>query len=443
MLNEFLNQIKKEQLFDRQQKILLAVSGGVDSVVMTRLFKELSFNFAVAHCNFMLRGVESDKDEDFTRSLAKESGVEFFSIAFDTKRYALLKKISIQMAARELRYKWLEEIRGNHGFDYIATAHHKDDQAETILMNVIRGTGLAGLQGMKLKNGYLIRPLLNFGREQMLKFCQERGLKYREDSSNLDEKYIRNRIRHSVMPSLREINPSADDSLVKLAFNSENASKLLTFLLDRELDKIIEGNKQSVRLNIKKLTQYPGFRYILYEVLKPYSFQSPVIEEIANSLDAQPGKIFLSPTHQCLKDRDHLIISPIETEAKKEVFTIDSHDELLDTGNGTLTFSIAEKSAVDIFKSKPDEIYLDLEKLDYPLILRHPQDGDFFFPHGMSGKKKISDYLTDKKIPLTEKRKIWLLFSGDKVVWVVGLRPDDRFRVTASTKNILKVKFVS
>lgn len=441
MIDRFKENLEKSGLINRKDKLLLTVSGGVDSVVMVHLVKAAGFNFSIAHCNFKLRGEESDNDELFVKNLALEAGVSFFSKSFDTYRYARQKGISIQMAARDLRYQWFEEVRKKNNFSFICVAHHKDDNAETVLINIIRGTGLAGLQGIREKRSFVLRPMWIFSRNEIERYAIEKKLGFRDDSSNNDTKYIRNKIRHRVLPVLREINPSINESFSRLSKIMRNTDTLLHYFIEKDTPDFVTKASDKIEIDIKILTNYPSVEFILYELLKDYGFQPAVVENISLSLDSQPGKRFYSPTHVCLKDRDKLVVSPVKDQSGEILEVAMGQSEVL-SSTGRFVFTYFSDFMLENLSGDSLEAFVDLSKIAFPMVIRHVKEGDFFYPIGMSGKKKLSDYLTDKKIPLTEKSDVWLICSGEKIVWVVGMRPDERFKVKNTSRNVLGIKFI-
>ncbi|MFN2396365.1 MAG: tRNA lysidine(34) synthetase TilS [Bacteroidales bacterium] len=441
MLEKFYQNIQKNQLFESSERILLAVSAGIDSVVMAELFKVSDYNFAIAHCNFKLRGSDSDKDEVFVRELAARYGTDFFSESFDTKAFAEDRRISIQMAARELRYTWLEKIREQHRFDWIATAHQSDDNTETILYNITRGTGLKGLHGIPLKNGNIIRPILNLSRDEIEWYVKVNALSYREDLSNQEDKYVRNKIRHKIIPILKEINPSLHKSVQALSEISVKTQSILNYFISRDFKNNVLEKDGKTFIPIKLLLEYPNREIIIYELLKDFGFQSPEIEGIGLSLEKQAGKLFFSENYVCLKDRDYLIVSRKESDEKTEVLVHSDQKEVQFPG-GLIRMRIIDIDKIPDFKTNANIIYLDFSLLKFPLKMRNPEDGDFFIPFGMSGKKKISDFLTDLKIPRTEKTNMWLLTSDDQIIWVVGLRIDNRYSVKKTSKKVLEIKLL-
>jgi tRNA(Ile)-lysidine synthase len=441
VIERFKENIEKSGFLKKDDKLLLTVSGGVDSVVMVHLFNSIGSNFSIAHCNFKLRGEESEKDEEFVKKLAQEIGVDFFSKSFDTYQYARQKGISIQMAARDLRYQWFEEVRENNNFSFICVAHHKDDNAETVLINIIRGTGLAGLQGIREKRSFVVRPMWIFSRNEIERFAIEHKLDFRDDSSNNDTKYIRNKIRHRVLPVLREINPSINESFSRLSKIIRNTDTLLRYFIEKDAPNFVKQINDKVEIDIETLANYPSVEFILYELLKDYGFQPAVVENISLSLESQPGKRFYSPTYVCLKDRDKLVISPVKDQSDEILEVGKGQSEAL-SSTGKFVFTYRSDFMLEDLSGDSLEAFVDLSKIVFPLVIRHVKEGDFFYPIGMSGKKKLSDYLTDKKIPLTEKGDIWLLCSGEQIVWVVGMRPDERFKVKNASREVLAIKFI-
>lgn len=423
------------------QKILLAVSGGMDSVVMTHLFKKAGYAFGVAHCNFQLRGSESQQDAVFVKQLAEDMKVTFFSISFDTQDFAQQNKLSIQMAARELRYQWLEETRRQQGFDLISTAHHQDDNTETILLNMVRGTGLRGLRGIPMRNGYVIRPLLGFGRHDIELFSQSRQLTYREDKSNKESAYRRNQLRHQVIPLLKSINPSLDKSLWDLADVASKTQDILQYIIQKEVVPAIRRQNQKLYIPLEVLRALPHPEIVLHEVLKDFGFQSTEIADMTHNLNAQPGKLFFAPSWVCVKDRDHFIVSPREASFTGRL-QLNQGDYSLNVPGGKLVLSEKRVADYETLNQGADVALFDAGMVQFPLTVRSPESGDSFYPLGLSGKKKIYDFLTDQKLPRTQKSQVLLLTCRQKVMWVVGFRIDERFKVRKSSERILEVKFI-
>ena len=441
MITQFVKNIEKTKLFGPDQSVILAVSGGMDSVVMAHLFYRSGYQFALAHCNFKLRGNDSELDELFVKELADKLNVPFYCKSFNTKLFAKTQKVSIQMAARDLRYRWFEELRKSEGYNYVATAHHKNDLAETVLINLARGTGLRGLKGVPMKGDGIIRPLLIFERKEIEAFVNDNELKYREDSTNKEEKYLRNKIRHQVVPVFEEINPSFIANIEELSRIVYGNQSLLDSMIDQVLGKYVKKEGDTVRIPIDVLSAYAARDVLLFELLREYGFQPSVVSDIAESLEGQAGKIFYSSSHSCLKDRDYLIIST-QKEPKADEYSVNFNQKDIIIPGAKLIFSYHKDFSLSQIIADNNTAFMDADKLRYPLVLRKPRHGDYFLPLGMSGKKKISDFLTDVKIPRTEKKNIWLLTSDDKIAWVVGFRIDNRFRVKKTTQRVLEIKLL-
>ena len=432
--NLFQNHIHQNFPFLKESKILLAISGGVDSVVLAYLCKEANLNVALAHCNFNLRGKESDADEEFVLELAKNWNLEVFIENFNTKQFAIDKKMSTQVAARTLRYFWFDEIASQLGYQYILTAHHADDNFETFLINLSRGTGLDGLLGIPEVNENIVRPILPFKREDIEKFAEQKKLKWREDSSNSSTKYLRNKLRHDVIPILKGINP-------KLLQNFEKTQQYLNDIKDIVDDRVDEVAKEvvsktsnnGIAFNINELQLLSNTRAYLYELLNGYGFSQ--WEDIMDLLTAQPGKQVFSNTHRLLKDRDYLILSEIK-EQPNETIKITESQSLVLAPFGQLLLEEIE----GIKTTAKHVAYVDKSFLKFPLTLRQWQEGDYFYPSGMAGKKKLSKYFKDEKLSLLDKEHVWLLCSENDVVWVLNHRADKRFLVTDKTKSILKIE---
>lgn len=434
MYKKFNEHINQNFPFLKEGKLLIAISGGIDSVVLAHLCKQMSLNIAFAHCNFNLRGKESDVDEDFVLELAKDWDLEVFIENFNTKQFAIDKKISTQMAARTLRYFWFDEIASQLGYNYILTAHHADDNFETFLINLSRGTGLDGLLGIPDVNENKVRPLLLFNREDIEKYAKQKKLKWVEDSSNSSTKYLRNKLRHDVIPILKGINPQLLQNFEKTQQYLNDAKAIVDDRVDEVAKKIIsKTSNDGIAFNINELQKMSNTRAYLYELLNGYGFTQ--WEDILNLLNAQPGKQVLSNTHRLLKDRNYLILSEIG-ELADESIKINESQSLVLTPFGQL--SITKADAIE--ETVKHIAYVDAKFLKFPLTLRQWQEGDYFHPSGMTGKKKLSKYFKDEKLSLLDKENVWLLCSGDDVVWILNHRSDNRFIVTEDTKDILKIE---
>ena len=447
MLKPFRSYIEQQKLFSSKEKILLTVSGGIDSVVMCELFHLAGLKFGIAHCNFQLRAKESDGDEAFVKALAKKHKVEFHSIKFDTSAFAKKNKLSTQIAARQLRYTWFEEIKNEFKYKYIATAHHQDDSIETFLINIIRGTGISGLHGILPKQRNIIRPLLFTNKNGIIAYIKKHKLNYREDSSNASDKYVRNKIRHQVIPLLRELNPSLGNTIANNISHLRDVENIYKNEIENKRSKIVTGNTISIE-SLKKLNPIATY---LFEFLKPFHFNAATVEEIVSALDAESGKQFFSDTHRLIKDREFLILEVRSqklgvrsqtikvTKGQKEII-VDGLKLNLKKTSKLSTFNLPEVQAG--FQLSTNIAQLDYDKLKFPLEIRKWQKGDTFYPLGMKGKKKLSDFFIDKKLSIDQKENTWLLTSTGTIVWLIGQRIDDRFKVTDTTKNIYLVKLI-
>lgn len=435
MIAQFQNHIDTRFSFLKNSRLLIAISGGIDSVVLTRLCHRLKLNIALAHCNFNLRGDESDADEDFVLQLAEDLDLEVFIESFDTNAYAEEHKLSTQMAARDLRYHWFQKLKDQLKFDYILTAHHADDNLETFLINLSRGTGLNGLKGIPEINGAIVRPLLLFSTKDIEVYAKEHQLKWRIDSSNASTKYLRNKLRHDVIPVLKEINPQLLRNFQKTLSNLNDTADIVEDSLNAVFKRaIVNIDVNTLKFKISEFKTLKNPKAYLHEFLKDFGFTE--WNDVVNLLDAQTGKQVFSSTHRLLKDRDYLILTNITSDEKYQVITIAQNDTDIQIPYGVLQFN----REVDMSSTKSNILYVDNALLKYPLSIRKWQEGDFFYPLGMNGKKKLSKYLKDEKLSLIEKENIWLLISGDAIVWVIGKRPDDRFKVTEKTQEILKIE---
>ncbi|MDH6303936.1 tRNA(Ile)-lysidine synthase [Parabacteroides sp. PF5-5] len=413
--------IHKYSLLVDGKPVVVGLSGGADSVVLLAILVQLGYPCIAAHCNFHLRGKESDRDEIFATNFAKKLHVPFHKKDFDTHQYAEKEGVSIEMAARELRYRWFEELRQQTDAQAIAVAHHKDDQVETVLMNLIRGTGIRGVRGMLPTNGYIIRPLLSASRKEILSWLEKEGLNYVTDSTNLSDAYTRNFVRLRVIPLLEEINPAARETIFRTAEHLASVELIYQSVIEEARSSVLKDN----RICIEKLLAYPAPETILYEILTPYNFTRTLSESIFEALDKESGKTFFSSSHRLVKDRKHLLLSPIE---KKEIPIELSYRK------------VVLKEEFTIEKDK-NIAYFDYDKLTFPLSVRNWQPGDWFVPFGMKGRKKLSDFFSDQKYSLPEKEQAWLLCSGEDIIWIIGERTDNRFRIDKTTKSILIVNF--
>ena len=423
-----MKRVKLETL-DIKQSVLAAVSGGRDSVVLAELLHRGGYRFEIAHCNFHLRGDESDRDEQFVRTLAKHYGVPIHVAQFDTNAYASEKKISTEMAARKLRYEWFEKVRQERNLDLIAVAHHRDDAIETFFINLLRGAGLAGLCGMKVQNGHVVRPLLHVSREEIDKFVADENLDYVDDHTNATDLYLRNRIRHQLMPLLCELNPSFDSTMEQNLHNLSDANevflKTVETLRNETITKRVDGIDEIAVRDVESLKPQGT---LLFELLRPYGFNGDTVNEILASLHSESGRQFLSPTHKLVKDRETLQITPLHKDDTHPVIEISEP---------------VKREEISTLKTAKDTILCDAKRLRHPLSLRKWKEGDRFHPFGMKGSRLVSDYFSDMKLSIIEKQQQWLLCDADgEIVWIVGMRADGRFAVTEKTTEVTMIKAV-
>lgn len=434
---KFVDFIDQNLLFAPHDRVLLAVSGGRDSVLMAHLFKASGYSFAIAHVNFKLRAEESDGDEAFCRDLAASLDVPFFLNRFDTATYAKTNKISVQMAARNLRYHWLEELRAEQNFDYIALAHHQNDSIETILLNLTRGTGISGLHGILPKRGRLIRPLLFLTRAEIDQLVEHLQMSYRDDSSNESAKYARNKIRLEVIPKLKELNPALEETFELNRRRMADLEELLHLKVE-ELRKNLFQNTSSdtIEIDLAALQQLKPVNTLLFELFREYGFTEAVLSNLVESWHGQPGKVFESASHQLLLDRGRLLLSSLKKEQESCV-KIDAETKQFKWNNRVFAMTILPLAEFKLDKH-PGKAQLDADLLNYPLTLRSWNLGDAFQPFGMKGKKKLSDLFTEQKIPLSQKQYIGVLenANGD-IVWVQDLRIDERYKISANTKKVV------
>jgi tRNA(Ile)-lysidine synthase len=434
-VSNFVDYIKKNNLFTVKDKILLAVSGGKDSVLMAQLFKLAGFNFSIAHCNFNLRGDESQRDEAFVKLLAAIMDVKFYVAHFETKSFAKEQHISTQMAARTLRYQWFEELRQDHAYDYIAVAHHQNDSIETLLLNLTRGTGIGGMHGILPKRAYLVRPLLFLSRHQIDELIAENHIDFVEDSSNQSDNYARNSIRHHVVPVLKELNPHLEETFAQNFIRFAETELVLQNVVSQTRANICENRGSDVFIAIEKVRLLEPQHLLLFELLKPYHFSSTVVGEILASLTKQSGTLFYSKTHCITINREEIIISPLPMLSKELTCFIHPGDDVVLFGDGKMRIST---SVLTDFEANINKAFVDVDLLIFPLIMRFKQDGDKFMPLGMKNYKKLSDFFINQKIPLPHKSKIPILVNGNgEIIWVVGLRQDNRYKVKATTKKVV------
>lgn len=442
MLEKVREYIQKENLILHNTKVIVGLSGGMDSMVLLDILTLLGYSCLAAHCNFHLRGEESNRDEIFVKKWCKSIDIPFTSINFDTNQYASDLKISIEMAARELRYNWFETLRRHYQANCIAVAHHKDDSVETVLLNLIRGTGIKGLTGISPKNGYVVRPLLCISRSEIEKYILERDIPYVTDSTNSEDLYLRNSIRLNVIPLLETLNPSVKDTIYRTSKNVTEAEKVYSESIQKTIKKVFNNNK----IDINELRQTASPRSVLFEILTPYNFTPSTIEDISESIDSISGKIFFSDSNSNFEKKKYRLIKDRNSFLLDVVNDIYNENEmyLIEEGTSEINFPVSIKireisSPTDIIYNS-HFLYIDADKIKYPLVLRKWRSGDWFIPFGMKGKKKLSDYFTDRKFSLKDKEDVWLLTYENDIVWIVGERNDNRFKITENTKKIIFIE---
>jgi tRNA(Ile)-lysidine synthase len=436
VLEQFLNHIRHNQLCKTSDKILLAVSGGMDSMVMLHLFKEAAFSFGVAHCNFQLRGTESDEDEALVRSVCERLKIPFYARHFDTRAVAAEKKQSLQMAARELRYHFFAEIQQVHGYQYLATAHHLNDNFETVLLNLTRGSGIEGLTGIPVKNDSVIRPLLFAQKKMINDYAVAHGVVWRDDSSNSSEDYQRNFLRLQIIPRLKELNPNLENTFEDTLERLSGASELVKDSLDKIRQQAVSVHANKLYITKGKLAKYRHAEVILWELLKGYGFNFDQCKLMMSNLPS--GRQFFSGSHQLIIDRDNFILQQKQSPVQQEL-VIEEGENQVASELGILNLKMTGISSFTLVKNIR-LAQLDASRLRYPLCWRSWRAGDSFVPFGMTQRKKVSDFLIDLKVSLPAKEKVTVLESAGEIVWVVGYRIDDRYKITPDTREVLIVE---
>ena len=435
MLQKLATHINTNFSFLKEKKLLIAISGGIDSVVLTHLLQQLNYNISLAHCNFQLRDEESNLDELFIKNLGTELNIPVFSIQFETTKYSKENKLSTQLAARKLRYDWFNQLIEEHNFDYVLTAHHADDNLETFLINLTRGTGLEGLTGIPTVNKNIVRPLLIFSRKEIESYAVNNKITWREDASNSETKYLRNKIRHQIVPILKELNPNFLKTHAKTTDFLKQSQQIVNHKIQQVANNLIIKEGDLIKINILKLLKLSNPEIYLYQLLKDYKFTE--WKDVYHLIYAQSGKKVTTNSHTLLKDRDFLLLLPtIKIKStENQLFTVNFNDlKIVNPVN--LVFKNTSKSTI----IDTNCIFVDKFLLNYPLIIRRWKSGDYFYPTGMSGKKKVSKYFKDEKLSLFDKNNTWLLCSNDdKIIWIIGKRQDRRFLVSNKTTQILKI----
>lgn len=439
LIQQFQQAISLTNLFSVKDKLLLAVSGGIDSVVLCELCKQSGYHFTIAHCNFQLRGEESERDEQFVRGLGKKYDVQVLVKKFDTEKYAADKKISIQVAARELRYAWFEELITDKAADHLLTAHHADDNAETVLMNFCRGTGLHGLTGIPASSGHIRRPLLGFSKKELLAFANANNLSFVEDSSNQSSKYTRNLFRNEILPLIEKVYPQVNENLQDNILRFKEIEKLYHFSVDELKKKLCKTKGNEVHIPVKQLLSFQN-KALIFEIITAYGFNEKQVDEILKLAESESGRYIQSPanTFRIIKHRHWFIISPVES-AEAVTIIIEEKDKTVPFAAGNILLSTSnlepgfKPPAVSTIAS------LDAKSISFPLLLRKWKQGDYFYPLGMKKKKKLSRFFIDQKLSKSEKESMWVIEMNKKIIWVVGMRIDERYKVTDKTGKVLEI----
>ncbi len=458
MLLEGFQQFIKEKfnLSISNNKMLLAVSGGVDSIVLTDLVAKSGFDFIIVHCNFQLRGEESERDEKFVTSMQTRYGKDVLVKRFNIQDYALQNKTSIQEAARVLRYQWFNELvegemsiqnKEEKNFQtslstlYLATAHHANDSIETLLINFFRGTGLTGLHGIPLKQGKIIRPLLFAKREEIYDYARDNNLKWVEDSSNAMDKYTRNFIRLQMLPSIKQVFQNAEDNLLNNIERLREAQLLYQQSIQQHIKELCEAKGNETHIPVLKLQKRKPLNTIIWEIIKLYNFHSAQVDEVKKLFIAETGSYIASHSHRVIKNRNWLIIAPLKAEETPHIL-IEEGDKKIKFIKGFLKIEKLQTTQLNL-QTFNNVAIIDAKEIKFPLLLRKWKQGDYFYPLGMQKKKKLSKFFSDQKLSRTEREKAWVIETNKKILWVIGYRIDDRFKITTITKTILGLTFTS
>ena len=444
LLQLFKKNVEKEKLFQNRDILLLAVSGGVDSVVLCELCRQSGFDFIIAHCNFQLRGGESERDEHFVKGLAEHYGKEIFLKRFDTEVYALQNKASIQVAARELRYQWFYELAAELETlkktpVRILTAHHADDNIETVLMNFFKGTGIAGMRGILPVAGNIVRPLLFARKKALIDFANKNGLSFVEDSSNVSDKYSRNYMRHHIIPFIEKKYPGVETNIAAQIERFREIDELYQQGIAVHKKKLMEQRGNEVYIAVRKLLKTVPLKTVVFEIIRAYGFTAKQADEVIVLLQSETGKFILSATHRVLRNREWLMISPLP-QNESAVILIEESEQEVEFEGGKLVLTMSElKEGWEKIPEAASVACLDSREIRFPFLLRKWKAGDYFYPLGMRKKKKLSRFFIDQKMSLTEKENTWVIEMDKKIVWVVNRRIDDRFKLLSGTRTMLKI----
>lgn len=433
MLLKLQNHLAQKFPFLEGKKLLLAISGGIDSMVLLHVLHQLKYTIAMAHCNFGLRDNESDGDEEFVKTQSEFYKIQIHTLKFDTQQFAESNKLSTQLAARKLRYDWFIVLLEDYNYDYLLTAHHLDDSLETFIINLTRGSGLDGLVGIPEQNEEIIRPLLLFSRQEIVDYAVGNSIQWREDSSNASHKYLRNKIRHGIVPLLKELNPSFLNSFQNTLDNLQQAQSLVDDASRIVYRKVVDDIDFQKKINLNELLQLPNYRAYLYQWLQPFGFTA--WDDIYDLVAASSGKKIFSENYVLLKNRAELIVFPKKEEGEEEHFSIEKGKKYV-----KIPLNLSFCKVTDTSHQSSNTIFVDEDKLLFPLKLRKWSEGDFFYPSGMTGKKKVSKFFKDEKFSLIDKSNAWILYSDNQIVWIMGIRQDERFKIVENTTNILQIK---
>lgn len=432
--------IQKEKLLHHSSKILVGVSGGSDSMVLLEILRQLNYSCFVAHMNFSLRGKESDDDEAFVRDFARQIPFPFYTKKVDTLEHAKSKGISMEMAARELRYDFFDQLLEQHKIDVIAVGHHKNDVAETMLINLTRGTGVRGLSGIQAKMGKVIRPLLDISNEAILKYSKENKIPYRVDQSNTDTRIKRNNFRHNIIPKFEQINPSFIQTMADTAHRMQQVQKLIDNVVSGFTSEHVINNRGNKYILLDGLLNHPSRSVFLFEILNPFGYNTSQLDEINNALEKTPGKTWYTNTHRLILSATHLILQERDEEPEIEALVIQANCRKVDS---PLALTISAPLALNdcTLNFSNTNVFFDAEKIHFPLTLRKWRQGDWFIPFGMKGTKKLSDFFIDNKLSLVEKEEVYVLVSGEDIIWILGYRTDERYKITKETKSVIQIEW--